>query len=50
MSKAALQSSHTSGSSHISTEDAPSTFKSFVWQHFGYLVKIINSNRMTNKT
>ncbi|KAI4881690.1 hypothetical protein NFI96_031341 [Prochilodus magdalenae] len=31
-------------------EDAPATFKSFVWQHFGYPVEMINGKRVTDKT
>ena len=34
----------------ISIVDAPATFKLFVWQHFGYLVETINSDRLIDKT
>ena len=33
----------------ITTEDAPATFKSFLWQHFGYLAEMINGSRVTDK-
>lgn len=31
-------------------EDAPVTFKLLVWKHFEYLMQMINSDRVTNKT
>ncbi len=34
----------------ISIEDPPATFKSFVWQHFGFPVEIRNGERVTDKT
>ncbi len=34
----------------ISIEDPPATFKSFVWQHFGFPVEIRNDERVTDKT
>ena len=34
----------------ITVEDAPATFKSFVWQHFGYPAEMINGSRVTDKT
>ncbi|MBN3306654.1 ZBED4 protein, partial [Amia calva] len=34
----------------ISIEDAPATYKSFVWLHFGYPVETINGDRVTDKT
>lgn len=34
----------------ISIEDDPNTFKSFVWQHFGYQTEIINGDRVAQKT
>ncbi|XP_017294385.1 E3 SUMO-protein ligase ZBED1 isoform X2 [Kryptolebias marmoratus] len=37
-------------SGEISIEDAPATFKSFVWRHFGYPVVTINGDRVTDKT
>ena len=33
----------------ITIEDAPATFKSFVWQHFGYAAEMINGSRVTDK-
>ncbi|KAL7841202.1 hypothetical protein SRHO_G00248930 [Serrasalmus rhombeus] len=40
----------TSENTGITIEDAPATFKSFVWQHFGYPVEMINGKRVTDKT
>ena len=40
----------TSENTGITIEDAPATFKSFVWQHFGYPAEMINGNRVTDKT
>lgn len=37
-------------SGEISIDDAPPTYKSFVWQHFGYPVVTINGDRVTDKT
>ncbi len=34
----------------ISIGDPPATFKSFVWQHFGFPVEIRNGERVTDKT
>ena len=34
----------------ITIEDPPATFKSFVWQHFGFPAEIINGERVTDKT
>ncbi len=34
----------------ISIENPPATFKSFVWQHFGFPVEIRNGERVTDKT
>ncbi len=34
----------------ISIEDPPATFKSFVWQHFGFAEEIRNGERVTDKT
>lgn len=39
-----------SESDEISIEDAPATFKSFLWQHFGFLVAIINGKSEVDKT
>lgn len=39
-----------SESDEIRTVDAPATFKSFVCQHFGFLVEIINGKRVVDKT
>lgn len=41
-----LQATHIQ---YISAEDAPATFKSLVWQHFGYLSGIINGYRVAEK-
>ncbi|KAL7861582.1 hypothetical protein SRHO_G00130230 [Serrasalmus rhombeus] len=40
----------TSENTGITIEDAPATFKSFVWQHFGYPAEMINGKRVTDKT
>lgn len=32
----------------ISIKDAPTTCKSFMWQHFGYQVEKINGNKVTS--
>lgn len=34
----------------VTIEDAPASLKSFVWQHFGFPVEIINGNRVTDKS
>jgi len=34
----------------ITIEYAPATFKSFVWQHFGYPAEMINGSRVIDKT
>lgn len=36
-------------SDNIGIDDVPATFKPFVWQHFGYPVKIINGNGVTDR-
>ena len=40
----------TSENTRITVEDAPATFKWFVWQHFGYPAEIMNGSRVTDKT
>ena len=40
----------TSENTRITVEDAPATFKSFVWQHFGYPAEMMNGIRVTDKT
>ncbi|KAL7880871.1 hypothetical protein SRHO_G00031250 [Serrasalmus rhombeus] len=40
----------TSENTGITIEDAPATFNSFVWQHFGYPAEMINGKRVTDKT
>jgi len=39
-----------SESGEISIEDAPLTFRSHVWQHFGFPVETRNGDRVTDKT
>ena len=34
----------------VTIEDAPASFKSFVWQHFGFPVEKMNGNRVTDKS
>lgn len=40
----------TSENTGIGIEDAPTTFKSFVWQHFGFPAEMINGKRVSDKT
>ncbi|XP_054623684.1 E3 SUMO-protein ligase ZBED1-like [Dunckerocampus dactyliophorus] len=40
----------TSESENVIIEEAPASFKSFVWQYFGFPLDIINGNRVTDKT
>nr|XP_057922488.1 E3 SUMO-protein ligase ZBED1-like [Doryrhamphus excisus] len=40
----------TSESDNIIIEEAPASFKSFVWQYFGFPLDIIDGNRVTDKT
>ena len=37
-------------SREITVEDAPPTFKSFVWQHFGYPAEMMDGSRVADKT